>query len=260
MSAQHVLARTGVFAATVAVTGLLAAGTASAHVTAHVYGEDPEQEGYTAVTMRVPNEEADVGTTRLSVSVPEEYALGSASTKPVPGWSSEVVTTEPDEPVTDGNGTEVNEVVTEIVWEAEPGNEIAAGTAEYQEFSFSTGPLPSGVDELVLPAAQTYEDGEVVDWDAPPAADGEEEPSHPAPVVELAEPSQDGHSHGRDAEATSADAEEIGASDDTARWLAGAGLGLGALGLGVGIGATVSARRATSGTTTPDATNRMSEE
>ena len=47
-------------------------------------------------------------------------------------------------------------------WAAQPGNKIAAGATEFQEFEISAGALPSNVDELVLPIVQTYENGKVV--------------------------------------------------------------------------------------------------
>ncbi|SNR28284.1 Uncharacterized protein YcnI [Haloechinothrix alba] len=268
MSIKHTSFRAAVLTATVSITGLLATGTAAAHVTAHSYGDRPEQEGYGAITLRVPNEEADRGTTEVAITIPEEYSITSARTKPVPGWSAEVRTDELAEPIDGPHGNEVDEVVTRIVWQAEPGNEIAAGTTEYQEFAFTVGTLPSDVDELVLPTAQTYEGGEVVEWDAPPPAEGADEPAHPAPVVPLAEPGASGHGHDNEpgTENDSADsADSAGeaageqATDNAARWLGGAGLGLGALGFGVGIGATVRARRA-GGTSTGGAANEGSGE
>ncbi|MBA0124109.1 YcnI family protein [Haloechinothrix sp. YIM 98757] len=250
MSIKHATFRTAVLTAAVSITGLLATGTAAAHVTAHSYGDRPEQEGYGAITLRVPNEEADRGTTEVAVTIPEEYAITSARTKPVPGWSAEIRTDELAEPIDGPHGGEVDEVVTGIVWQAEPGNEIAAGTSEYQEFAFTVGTLPSDVEELVLPTAQTYEGGEVVEWDAPPPAEGADEPEYPAPVVPLAEQGASGHGHDDEPDTENGNAggtdgalSEQG-TDNTARWLGGAGFGLGALGLGVGIGATVRARRA----------------
>ncbi|WP_199430705.1 YcnI family copper-binding membrane protein [Qaidamihabitans albus] len=232
MSTNRYFLRAVVLTGAAGLTGLLAAGAASAHVTANVYGDQPEQGGYGAIVLRVPNEEEKVGTTKLEVTIPEEYAISSARTKPVPGWTAEVIKTD---------------VVSKITWTAQEGNQIAAGSTSYEEFPFTLGKLPENVDTLVLAAAQTYSDGKVVNWDAPPAENGEE-PEHPAPVVELAEASGEGHSGGaHEAETEAAGgAEAAPASDDTARWLGGAGLVVGALGLGVGAGATVRARKRTS--------------
>ncbi|MGH3950759.1 MAG: YcnI family protein [Pseudonocardiaceae bacterium] len=246
MSTHRLISRAAALAATVSITGLLAAGTASAHVTAIIYGEPAEQGGYTAIVFRVPNEDPEAGTVKVEVSVDPQYALGSARTKPVPGWAAEVTKTKLDEPVQNARGAELDEVVTTITWTAESGTQIAA--EQYEEFAISAGPLPTGVDTLVLPTAQFYEGGKVVRWDAPPPAEGTEEPEHPAPVVELAPASEDGHgAAGPVTETTQAEASEASV-DTTARWLGGIGLAVGALGLGVGAGATLRARKALSGT------------
>nr|WP_198283520.1 YcnI family protein [Saccharomonospora glauca] len=224
MSTNRRIARGAVLCAATATSLLLAGGIASAHVTANVYGDTPEKGGYGAIVLRVPNEEEKVGTTEVEVTIPAEYGITSARTKPVPGWTAEV--------------TETDDVVTRITWKAEDGHEIAAGTTSYEEFEIVLGALPEDVDTLVLPTSQTYSDGTVVKWDEPPADDSE--PERPAPVVELAESSGHGHGHGTSSEQPAAAAE----TDDTARLLGGAGLVLGALGLGFGVGATLRARKA----------------
>lgn len=246
MSTTHVLRRSAVLVATIGATALLTAGIAAAHVTANVYGEQPEKGGYGAIVLRVPNEEDTVGTTKVEVTLATEYAISSARTRPVPGWTAEVTKTTLPDPVENGTGTEVTDVVSRITWTAQPGHEIPAGTTSYEEFPFTAGPLPSTVDTLVLPAAQTYSDGTVVNWDAPPA-EGGEEPEHPAPVVELSETSGDGHGGGQTATPDAAAASDNGndnGSDNTARWLGGAGLAIGALGAGAGVGAVLRARKA----------------
>lgn len=222
MSTQRLLRRVAVLSATVGTACLAAAGVASAHVTANVYGDQPEKGGYGAIVLRVPNEEEQFGTTKVQVTFAKEYKISSARTKPVPGWTAEVAKT--------------GDAVSGITWTAQPGHEITAGSTSYQEFAFTAGPLPKNVDRLVLPAAQTYSNGTVVNWDTPPPDNGEE-PEHPAPVVELTEPSGSGHGGGDHA------AEAADTSDDTARWLGGAGLVVGVLGLGVGTGAAIRARK-----------------
>ncbi|WP_019813599.1 YcnI family copper-binding membrane protein, partial [Saccharomonospora saliphila] len=214
MSTSRLFSRCAALTATVALTGLAAAGTASAHVTANVYGEQPEQGGYGAVAFRVPNEKEDVGTTEVALTVPAEYGISSARTKPVPGWTASV--SEPDD------------VVTGITFTADEGTEIPAGTTSYEEFHVSLGPLPEDVDTLVFAAAQTYSDGSVVNWDQDPTST-EGEPEHPAPVVDLAASSGDGHGSASgdggadgDAAESSESPEGSGGSDETARWLGGA--------------------------------------
>ncbi|HEY3751569.1 MAG TPA: DUF1775 domain-containing protein, partial [Pseudonocardiaceae bacterium] len=93
------------------------------------------------------------------------------------------------------------------------------------------------------PAVQTYDNGDVVNWNQPTVA-GQPEPEHPTPHLELAATSSD------DAAAPVADATSVNppaaaaaASDNTARWLGGAGLIVAALALGFGLGAFVRGRR-----------------
>jgi hypothetical protein len=137
-----------------------------------------------------------------------------------PGWTVSV--------------TKNGETVRTITWTADPG--VRIGPGEYQEFDVSAGPLPEDTDHLVLPVVQTYDSGEIVAWDAPPAEGAE--PEHPAPVLELI-PEEDAGAM----EPTAGTATASGA-DTTARWVGGAGLAVGALGLGVGAGAVLRTRRA----------------
>ncbi|MGH4016535.1 MAG: YcnI family protein [Pseudonocardiaceae bacterium] len=213
----------------VAAAGLAVAlaAPAAAHVTAQP-GE-ATQGGYTAFAFRVPNERPEAGTVKLEVSLPAEHPI-SVRTKPMADWTAEVVK--------DGDA------VRTVTWTAKPGVRINPG--EYQEFEVSAGPLPENTDMLVMPATQSYDSGEVVAWDAPPVADGAQEPEHPAPVLRLL-PEAAGESGAGTAAAptvtgTSASAVAT-ATDSTARWLGGAGLFLGALGLGLGAGAVLRIRR-----------------
>ncbi|SEP53845.1 YcnI family protein [Amycolatopsis saalfeldensis] len=241
MSRHHVFQRAGVLAATVGAAGLLGAGIASAHVTANVYGAQPAKGGYGAIFFRVPNEEANAGTVKVEVDLKPEYGIGSLRTKPIPGWTAEVTTSPLAQPVTTASGTKITKAVTKVVWTAQPGSKIAAGSTEFQEFEISAGPLPSNVDQLEFPAIQTYEDGKVVQWNQPTPANGAE-PEHPAPVVKLAAAPGDGD-HAAMTATTSSTEAAPSSSDTTARWLGGAGLIVGALGLGVGAGAILRSRR-----------------
>ncbi|MDQ0378115.1 YcnI family copper-binding membrane protein [Amycolatopsis thermophila] len=232
--------RGAVLAGTVGVAGLLGAGIASAHVTADVLGSQPQQGGYGAITVRVPNEEEDAATVKLEIDFKPEYAISSVRYQPIPGWTAEVTKTPLPTPVKNGKNLDVTEAVTKVVFTAQPGAKIGPGETQYQDFNITAGSLPA-VDELVLPAIQTYDNGETVSWDQV-AADGAAEPDHPAPTVELAAASADGHSH--DATTTSATTASGDSTDDTARWLGGAGLVVGALGLGAGAGAVLRGRKA----------------
>ncbi|MEU4740276.1 YcnI family protein [Actinosynnema sp. NPDC023658] len=237
------LAKGGAVLAAAAFLALTTAGLASAHVTAST-PKDAVQGGYTKITLRVPNERPDAGTVKLELTLPAEYPLASVSTKPTPGWKVEAVKEKLATPVK-SHGREVTEAVRTVTWTAEPGSRIEPN--QFNEFDLSVGPLPDSTDKLVLPTKQTYDSGEVVDWNTPPPAEGAEEPEHPAPVVNLVAKTG-GDDHGT-ATATAVadtdhDAAAAGTTDDTARWLGGAGLVVGALGLGFGAGAVLRSRRA----------------
>ncbi len=246
---KHVFKRAGFLAATIGITGFLGAGIASAHVTANVYGAQPAKGGYAAIFLRVPNEEPGAGTSKVELDFKPEYGIGTVRTKPVPGWTAKVEKAKLATPITKADGSQITEAVAKVTWTAEAGGGLPAGTDSFQEFEISLGALPSNVDQLELPAAQTYTDGKVVNWNQPTPAGGEE-PEHPAPVVKLAAKGGDDHDMAGTASTTSEHSEAAAApaSDTTARWLGGAGLIVGALGLGVGAGAILRARRTVAAT------------
>jgi uncharacterized protein YcnI len=241
--------RVGVIAVAAGVATMFGAGFASAHVTAKVLGEAAQQGGYSKITFRVPNEDDAAGTVKLEVKLPTDTPVTAARTRAMPGWTAKITKVTLDKPVK-VHDTEVKEAVSTVTWTAAAGTRINPG--EFEEFELSVGPLPE-TEQLVMPAIQTYDDGEVVAWDQPPAEGTE--PEHPAPVVELA---PEGDDHGgssapavenaaTESDGDSDDGTEAAAAgtDDTARWLGGAGLVVGALGLGFGVGATLRARKAT---------------
>ena len=239
MSVNRAL-RTTVFTVVFGTAGLLGAGVASAHVTANIYGNEPQKGGNGAIVFRVPNEEADAGTVKLEVDFKPEYAISSVRYKPIPGWTAEVTKTPLPAPVKNGKNLDVTNPVTKIVFTAQPGSGIAKGDAQFQEFEITASTLPSNVDELVLPAIQTYDDGQVVSWNQEET--GGTEPEHPAPTVTLAAAST-GTGHDMAAGSTGGGSSAADSTDDTARWLGGAGLIVGALGLGVGGGAVLRSRK-----------------
>ncbi len=230
------LQRACVTAGITTTVGLLAAGTASAHVTAH--SPDAVQGGYTVITFQVPTESATATTTGLKVTFPTQAAddksLSSVRTAPLPGWTATIAK---------NPATAAPESVT---WTAQPGTSIS-GT-QFGQFQLSVGPLPK-TGTLAFPADQTYSDGSVVHWDQPPNADGSE-PEHPVPTVKLAAartaaaPASASPASASPAlSADAAPAVSTSGTDTTARWLGGIGLLLGALGLGAGVGAALRHRR-----------------
>ncbi|WP_298807002.1 YcnI family protein [uncultured Pseudokineococcus sp.] len=211
-------------AAAALLAGALVVGpalAASAHV--RVSADDPAAGGYSVLTFRVPNESDTAGTTAVTVDLPTDTPLRSVSVEPVPGWSAEVVTGDLPEPVA-VDGGELTEAPLQVTWTADPGVEIGPG--EFQRFVVSAGPLPEAGTDVVLPATQTYSDGEVVAWDEPVVA-GEEEPNAPAPSFTTVAAADD-EGATTDAEVTttaaSTGAAVADATDSSARWLAGGGL------------------------------------
>jgi uncharacterized protein YcnI len=206
-------------------------GTASAHVTVNAPGAT--QGGYTKMTFRMPTER-DVASIQLEVAFPTEHPLPSARVKPQAGWTYEIVNEPLDQPL-ELHGREVTERVARIIWKATgPG----VGATEFAEFEVSTGPLPAA-DRLVIPALQTYADGEVVRWIEEPV-EGAEEPEHPAPVLGLAAGEDEDAAQGGAAVATDLAASE----SDAGSGLAVAALVVAGLALLTAIGSFFRGRRA----------------
>ncbi|GAA3550590.1 hypothetical protein GCM10022197_01830 [Microlunatus spumicola] len=222
---------------------LVPASYADAHVRVSADATTPG--AFSALTFRVPNESATAGTVKVSVQLPQDTPFLYVSTRPVPGWRSATTEATLPKPV-EAEGTTLTKAVRTVTWTAERGTRIEPG--EYQEFAISVGPLPAA-GTVLLPATQTYSDGEVVRWDQPTPAGGEE-PEHPAPELVVAATSG---SPGAAASppAASAPAGDAGAStattrpDGVARALGGAGL---VLGLAALVVALLGARRRRTGT------------
>jgi periplasmic copper chaperone A len=214
---------------------LAAAAPAFAHVTAQP--GTAEQGDYSVVSFRVPNESDTASTVKLEVTLPAEHPITSVRTTPIPGWTA-TMTKAPLNPPVKSHGRTITEAVRTVTWTADPG--VRIGPGEFVDFPLSLGPLPTDTDRLVIPAVQTYDDGEVVAWDQPPSADGSE-PERPAPVVTLTAPT--GEQAAAAGEQSTPASAQAGGTDTTARWLGGAGLLAGALGLGVGVGTLLRTRR-----------------
>jgi periplasmic copper chaperone A len=235
-SSRRFALRAGTVTMVAAAVALVGAAPAFAHVTAQP-GE-AEQGGYTVIAFRVPTESDTAGTVKLEVKLPVDHPITSVRTTPRPGWTATMTKTALNPPI-QASGSTITETVSAVTWTADPGTRIGPG--EFAEFPLSLGPLPTDTNQLVLPAVQTYDDGEVVAWDQPPAADGSE-PERPAPTVTLTPPAAGGDTA---TAVTATGGTTTAASDTTARWLGGGGLLVGALGLGVGVGAVLRNRRAT---------------
>jgi uncharacterized protein YcnI len=195
---------------------------ASAHVT--VSPGAATAGSYALLTVKVPNESATAGTSKLELSLPAATPFASVSYVPVPGWTTQLVRTTLPKPAM-VNGAEISEAVTSVVWTAEPGHEITAG--QLQAFQLSVGPVPD-TDTIALPAVQTYTDGSVVNW-----SESGEKAEHPAPVLTVgATPAASGHgSPTTPVVEVSPDHADSDAGDVLARGLGLGGLVLGAIAL-----------------------------
>ncbi len=207
------LTRIAAAAAAAVVLVPLAAASAAAHVRA--VPESTAAGGYTTVTFRVPTESDTASTTKISIALPTDTPLVHVSVRPVSGWTAAVQQGTLPSPVTVG-GTTITTAPTSVTWTARDGGGVGPG--EFEEFEISGGPLPAEGTTLVFPAAQTYSDGTVVDWDEV-SADGAE-PDHPAPAFTVTASDGSAPGHGSASTASGSDADHGAA----ALWLAAAAL------------------------------------
>jgi uncharacterized protein YcnI len=219
-TAARAIARAAAGAAVATALVVGSAAAASAHV--RVVPEATAAGGWTVLTFRVPNESASAATTQVAVDLPTGTPLTSVSTRPVPGWTASVEEGALPEPV-EVDGATITQAPVRVVWTA-AGDGI--GDGEFEEFALSVGPLPSAGTDVVLPAHQTYSDGEVVDWDE--VAEGDTEPEHPAPAFTTTAAAADGHAGG-----------DTAAADDGAQTGGTLPAVLGGLGLAAGLVALV---------------------
>ncbi|MFI9170541.1 YcnI family protein [Streptomyces lincolnensis] len=230
------LAAAGAVAATAVV---VLSSPAFAHVTVQPEGAAAKG-GYAVVDFKVPNERDDASTTKLEVNFPTDHPLASVMPEPVPGWKIEITKSKLAKPV-EAHGKQLTEAVTKVTWTAD-GKGIEPGY--FEKFPVSVGALPEDTDTLVFKALQTYSNKEVVRW-IEEQKKGDEEPENPAPVLELAAASEDGH-HGSSATDEAADpasaknasastAAPADSSDTTARVLGVVGIVVGVVGVAYGV-------------------------
>jgi periplasmic copper chaperone A len=165
----------------VAACAVALAAPAAAHV--KVSGTDATQGGWGVLTFRVPTESATASTTDLLVTLPDDHPIISVATQQKPGWTATVNKKTLATPQKDDDGNTVSEYIASVEWKA-ASPQAAIPPGQFDTFSISAGPLPKEAS-LSLPAAQTYSDGTVVNWNEKAAA-GQAEPEHPAPTLTLA--------------------------------------------------------------------------
>jgi uncharacterized protein len=161
---------------------LALAAPAAAHVTVH--SSDAVQGGEAELTFRVPTESATASTTKLAVQLPTATPFASVLVKPMTGWAWSTHSVKLPKPITDDDGDQVSEAVSEVDWSADSAAD-AIKPGEYDDFSLSVGPLPT-TKTIAFAAIQTYSDGTVVSWNEVAAPGSSVEPDHPKPVLTLA--------------------------------------------------------------------------
>lgn len=232
-SAHTALRRAGLGTALAACAVLTAAGVASAHVTVH---PDSYAKGATdgALTFRVPDESDTASTTKVQLFLPTDHPLLGVLVAPHDGWTAKVTNTKLKTPVKTDDGT-ITDAVSEVTW---TGGKIGPG--HYEDFDVAFGQLPDNTAQLTFKTLQTYSDGKVVRW-IEEAAQGDDEPENPAPVLKL---TAAGTTSATASKTSAVAAAKASASDSTARGLGVAGLVVGVLGLAAGAFAVVRSRRA----------------
>jgi periplasmic copper chaperone A len=208
----------GAGAAMVAVPAL-----AAAHVS--MQPAEAPAKGFVVEDVRVPNEEDNASTTRVAVQFPDGFA--EVSFQPVPGWNVKVKKTKLATPITTDEGDKLTEQVSQVTWS---GGKIAPG--EFQDFPVSVQMPDKAGTTLTFKAIQTYDDGKVVRWIAPPDAE------EPAPHVKVTP------AVAETAAATPAASTSESKDDDDSNVLPIIALILGAIGALAGGAALLSRRRA----------------
>ena len=228
MSRKTTLRRTLAGLAAGAVLALGAPLAASAHVTVNPDTATPGS--YATVNFRVPTESETAFTVKVEVTLPTDTPLSAVLVEPVAGWTATVEKGALPAPV-EVDGNTISDAALKIVWQADPG--VGIGQDQFQIFSAVLGPVPD-TGHLVLPAEQTYSDGEVVDWAATPDEVAADDTLEPAPVLYINDaPPTEEHSHGTSTTASS------GGDDHSSEASAEAGDSSSGIALGLSIAALV---------------------
>jgi uncharacterized protein YcnI len=195
-----------------------------------------EAGSFALLTFKVPTESATAVTTTFEVDLPTDTPFTSVSYVPVPGWTTDVITSTLPKPVKIGEN-EIKEAVTRVIWTAQPGSEIKAG--QLQLFPLSVGAVPD-TGKITLKALQTYSDGTIAKW-TETGANAED----PAPILYVndappAAAASDADHPTIASQAVTTPGTEAASTDD----VVARGIGVGGLVLGaVGIVLAVAARR-----------------
>jgi uncharacterized protein YcnI len=170
------LRRSAVVGVSAAAALVLLAAPALAHITVT---PDAVPAGSTVVlTFHVPDEQAHADTVKVDVQIPVSHPIAQLLVQPVPGWTFTVKTVTLAKPIVTDDGS-FSQAVSEVIWS---GGRIRPG--QFQSFTISADPMPTGEGQVAFKAIQTYSNGDIVRWIDLPQP-GQPAPEHPAPVVRL---------------------------------------------------------------------------
>ena len=156
----------------VTAAALVAAPAALAHF-AFVPSEAPAR-SFARLQLAVPNEKDDASTVRVAVQIPDSVVF--VRVPPTPGWEVSVEREPLDEPLLVGD-RRVEERITVVEWS---DGEIAG--SESRSFALRLAIPRSAGRTLAFQAAQTYSNGDVVQWSGEPGS------ANPAPLLTVTAP------------------------------------------------------------------------
>jgi periplasmic copper chaperone A len=195
---------------------------AGAHVT--LSPDSVPADGFARFTVNVPNEQDNASTVKVSLKLPPGVTF--VSFQPKPGWTRTVTMVKLDKPVV-VEGTKITETVGTVTWS---GGKI--GPAEFDQFGVSMHVPNTPGTTLVMPATQTYSNGDVVRWIGPLDAD------EPAPHMGVTAAATGGHGSSTTTPSATAPAAHSSSSSTRTNVALGAGivgLLLGLMALGVAL-------------------------
>ena len=210
--------------------GIVLAGPASAHVSISP-GEGAAGE-YTVATVSVPHGCDGSATTKVTIQVPEQLNSITPSRNALYDVTKKIEKLAT--PVKDAHGNEITERVAQIEYTAK--SPLPDGYRDAFDLSFQV-PDVAGTT-IYFPTIQTCEKGSTA-W-VEIAAEGAEEPEHPAPAYKVLEATGEGdHAEKPAAETAAAPVK----SEKDSNGLAIGGLAAGVIGLGLGGTALARTRR-----------------
>jgi uncharacterized protein YcnI len=217
MSKRHVITTAGLAAAGI----LLLAGPAAAHIEPTV--ESAPAGGYLTFSLQVPHGCGEGGTNKLEVQIPD--GIDSVTPGVVPGWTIARTVVPLDPPVDDGEGGQLTERTSVVTWSGGP-----LAHDQLQLFPLSVK-LPDSGSSVSFPTIQSCDNGQTTSW-IEATKEGEDEPDHPAPTIELTAATGDEHGDAEEASDTTGDSDSD--DDGSSRVFGITGIALGAVGIALG--------------------------